>query len=452
MQFLLAWLTRVVGWMAKKTLARERPLIIAVTGSVGKSSTKQFLAALLRARTSPHVRVTEKSYNNDLGVPLTVFGRPAPGNAPFAWLGLLWTAVLHAMGLRTTGVQTFVFEMGADRPGDLARLTDLAPPSLSVVTAVTPEDVDWAPVHAANYPSIDAIAQEKSTLVRRLPPGGTMVLNADDPRVLAMRDLNPAHVLTFGASARADVQVLRTQVRMEGSETGALPVGLEIRLAILQQAYTIFLPGIFGRSMAFALAAAAAVGLALDLTAEEIIAACTEGYRPLPGRARLILGIKGTMLLDDTYNASPVSVLSALRGLSSLATDPSRQRKIACLGEMRELGPTTADLHARIGHEAARLGIDLLCVTGAYADAYRAGALAAGFPEDRVRVFADTPELGLWVQEVLRPGDIVLAKASQGGLQTSGVRLERVVKELMAEPARASELLCRQEAAWGTRC
>ncbi len=452
MQFLLAWLTRVVGGMAKKTLARERPFIIAVTGSVGKSSTKQLLGAVLRARTTPQVRVTEKNYNNDLGVPLTVFARPAPGRSPLAWLGLLWTGFLHATGLRETGVQTFVFEMGADHPGDLARLTDLAPPSVSVVTAVTPEDVDWAPVHAANYPSIDAVAEEKSTLVRRLPPGGTMVLNADDPRVLAMRQKNPAHVLTFGTSPQADVQVVRTQVRMEATDTGLLPVGLEIRLAILQRAYTLFLPGVFGRSIAFAVAAAAATGLALDLTAEEIVAACAEEYRPLPGRARLIPGIKGTMLLDDSYNASPVSVLSAMRDLSSMATDPSRQRKIACLGEMRELGPTSAGLHERIGTEAASLGLDLLCLTGAYAEAYRAGALAAGLAEDRVRLFADTPELALWVQDILRPGDLVLAKASEGGLQTPGVRMERVIKELMAEPARAADLLCRQEAAWGTRC
>lgn len=437
--------------MAKRTLARERPLIIAVTGSVGKSSTKQFLAALLRAKTNPHVRVTAKSYNNQLGVPLTVFARSAPGRSPFAWADLLWTGFLYASGLRQTGVQTFVFEMGADHPGDLAYLTDLAPPSISIVTAVTPEDADWAPVHAANYPSIEAIAQEKATLVRRLLPGGTMILNADDARVLGMRTQNPAHVLTFGTSTNADVQVVKTHVRLEETVSGRLPVGLEVRLAILQRVYTVYLPGVFGRSVAFSLAAAAATGLALDLTAEEIIAACLQEYQLLPARARLIPGIKGTMLLDDSYNASPVSVLSALRDLASLEIDPSRQRKIACLGEMRELGPTSAALHERIGAEAARFGIDLLCVTGAQSEAYRAGALSAGFPEDRVRVFPDTPELALWVQDILRPGDLVLAKASQGALETKGVRMERVIKELMSEPARAAELLCRQESAWGSR-
>ncbi len=450
MQSLLDALTRLLGAMAKKTLAREQPLIIAVTGSVGKSSTKQMLAAIVHADTHPQVRVTAKNYNNQMGVPLTVFGRPAPGRSPFVWAGLLWTAFLHAFGFRQTGVQTFVFEMGADHPGDLALLTDIAPPSLSIITAVTPEDTDWAPVHAANYPSIDAVAQEKATLVRRLLPGGTMVLNADDARVLAMRNQNPGHVLTFGTSVQADVQVVKTHVRLEETPTGRLPVGLEVRLAILQHVYTVYLPGVFGRSIAFSLAAAAAAGLALDLTAEEIIAACAQGFQSLPGRVRLIPGIKGTMLLDDSYNASPVSVLSSLRDLSSLALDPSRQRKIACLGEMRELGPTSAALHERIGAEAARLGIDQLCVAGAQAEAYRAGALSAGFPETDVHIFEDTPELALWVQDILRPGDVVLAKASEGPrtLTVKGVRMERLVKELMAEPTRAAELLCRQELAW----
>lgn len=451
MNTLLDFLTRWVGTMAKKTIAREQPLVIAITGSVGKSSTKQLIGAMLRASQDKTVRVTQKNYNNQLGVPCTVFDCAAPGRSPSLWLSLVWRAFLYGYGFSRTGVRTFVLEMGADHPGDLAYLTDIAPPSLSVVTAVTPESSDWAPVHAAHYPSTAAVAHEKATLVRRVSKTGIIILNSDDPFVIPMRHETEAHLLTFGTTEAADVHILATHVRLEKTPTGDLPTGLEVRLSIGHKIHTAFLPGVYGRSLAFSLAAAACVGLALDLTAEEIMTACMEEYRPLPGRVRLIPGIKGTMLLDDSYNASPASVLSSIRDLSLMPIDQARQRKIVCLGEMRELGPDAESIHERIGIEAAHFGFDLLAVTGMYAEAYARGAKLAGMPEERIQVFEDTPELGLWVQKNLHPGDLVLAKASEGTITTKGVRMERVIKELMAEPVRAGELLCRQGGAWGVR-
>lgn len=451
MTALLDFLTRWVGTMAKKTVAREQPLVIAITGSVGKSSTKQLIAAMLHVSKDKTVRATQKNYNNELGLPCTIFDCAPPGRSPLLWLSFLWTAFLHGYGFRSTGVRTLVLEMGADHPGDLAYLTDIAPPSLSVVTAVTPESSDWAPVHAANYPSTKAVAEEKATIVRRVAKTGAIILNSDDTHVIPMRHETEAHLVTFGTTEAADVHILQTRIRLEQTATGAMPTGLEVRLSIGHKVHSAFLPGVYGRSLAFSLAAAACVGMALDLTTEEIIAACTAEYRPLPGRARLIPGIKGTMLFDDSYNASPASVVSSMRDLSTIPLDRLQQRKIVCLGEMRELGPDAESLHERIGIEAVHFGLDELAFTGVYAQAYARGAKLAGMPEERIHVFEDTPELGLWVQKNLHPGDLILAKASEGTITTKGVRMERVIKELMAEPARAEELLCRQGGAWGVR-
>lgn len=452
MSWLLSVLTRYLGASTRHVIERERPLIIAITGSVGKSTTRQMIRAVLEASEYRQgLRVPSKNYNNQLGVPLTVFASLAPGRSPLLWGKLLLKATLARMNLWKSGVKTFVLEMGADHPGDLQYLTSMARPMLSVVTAVTPEDPHWAPVHAANYPTIDALAHEKATLIRELTPGGTMVLNADDVRVINMRhDAPGAHLVTFGTTEAADVRILSTHVRAESTPTGQLPVGLEVKLVIVHQVHTVYLPGVFGTSAALALAASAAVGLALDITTAEMLTGW-RAFQPLPGRTRLIPGVKGTMLLDDSYNASPVAVLAALRDLASIQVDEGTQQKIACLGEMRELGEQSAMLHEQIGMHAARLGIDVLAVTGAQAEAYRRGALLAGMKESQVHVFEDTPELGEWVQDILRPGDLVLAKASEGAHTTKGVRMERVIKELMAEPSRASELLCRQEEVWQTR-
>lgn len=448
-------LTEWLGASAKQTLEREKPLIIAITGSVGKSSTKQLLGAILHASDPvARVRVPVKNYNNELGIPLTVFDLPAPGRSVAAWMNLLWSAGLHRYGLRRTGIKTFVFEMGADHAGDLAYLTSIAKPHVSVVTAVTPEDPSWAPVHAANYPSVDALAKEKSTIVRNVDQDGMIVLNADDTRVIAMRHETSARLFTFGTTEAADVEVEKIQVRTEERTTGLMPVGLEITLRLAQGQTAIFFPGIFGRSAAYALAAATATGLALGLPLSDMMAS-VERVQSLPGRVRLIPGIKGTMLLDDTYNASPVAALASLRDLASIVIDGSAQRRIVCFGEMRELGEQSTMLHERIGMEVGRLKLDLLAVTGAQAEAYARGAKMAGMRDDQVMIFDDTPELALWVQDILKPGDLVLAKASEGPmrtaegfLKTKGVRMERVIKELMAEPLRASELLCRQEPLW----
>lgn len=443
-----------LGSCVRATLQRERPFIVAVTGSVGKSSTKQALAALFQqGEYASRTRVTPKNFNNELGLPLTVFQQPAPGRHPGKWLALLGEASLYAAGIKRTGIRTFVLEMGADKPGDLAYLTSLAQPDISVVTAVSPEDPHWASVHAANYPSVEALAEEKATLVRAVRPNGTVILNADDAAVLAMRSLTKASVLTFGKSETADVRILSVRPRMEEEKHGDRPLGIEIKLACLQHQTTVFLPGVFGTSAAYAIAAAFAVGLAMDISTEEMTRSATS-YVGLPGRARIIQGVKYTTLLDDSYNAAPTSVLAAIRDMAAIPLQ-EHQRRIVCVGEMRELGEQAESLHRRVAEEVVRLGIDLFVPCGIFADAMAETAEKAGMDADRIHPFSDAPEAALFIQDWIRPGDLVLAKGSEGPLPGSekwktvtGVRMERVIKELMADPAHAEDLLCRQTPAW----
>jgi UDP-N-acetylmuramoyl-tripeptide--D-alanyl-D-alanine ligase len=444
---LMSGFERWLGQVAKKILKREGAFVVAVTGSMGKSTTKQAIGAVLQSDVwGNRVRVPKASFNNALGLPLTVLNHPAPGRNPFAWVSLMMDAFRYRLGWKRTGMRTFVLEMGADRPGDIAYLTSIAPPDISVVTAITSDDPTLVPVHAANYPSIDDLVKEKSKLITNLKPGGLAVLNADDKRVFAMRHLTAEKSMTFGEADGTDARIVSAKITTVMTPYGNAPVGLEIKLEMYQRAYHVTLPGVFGRSAAYAFAAAVCVGEAMDIAPEQI-ADFPKHFKPVNGRTRILPGIKHTYLFDDTYNASPSAVIQALRDLASVETAPG-QRKIACLGEMRELGEKSKEMHYRVGAEAAKLGIDVLVCCGIFGRAMLQGALDGGLTEDRAFFIEDTPEAGLYIQDILQPGDIVLAKASQGTLETKGVRMERVIKELMAEPARAEELLVRQAAAW----
>lgn len=443
----LSGFERWLGQVAKKTLKREGAFVVAVTGSMGKSTTKQAIGAILQSDVwGNRVRVPKASFNNALGLPLTVMNHPAPGRNGFAWVSLLMDATRYRLGWKRTGMRTFVLEMGADRRGDISYLADIAPPDIAVVTAISSDDPTLVPVHAANYASVEELVEEKSQLVKALKPGGLAVLNADDKRVFAMRHLTNERCMTFGEADGSDARIVSTKILTEQTPHGNAPTGLEIKLELYQRGYHIVLPGVFGRSAAYAFAAAVCVGEAMDIAPEQM-ADFAMHFHPVNGRTRILPGIKHTYLFDDTYNASPGAVIQALRDLASVETAQG-QRKMACLGEMRELGEKSEAMHYRVGAEAAKSGIDVLVCCGIFGRAMLQGALDAGMSQDRAFFIEDTPEAGLYLQDILQPGDIILAKASQGTRETKGVRMERVIKELMAEPARAEELLVRQEETW----
>lgn len=433
---------------AAAAIKKAKPTIIAITGSVGKTTTRQMVAAALYdPEGKTRIVVSQKNFNNELGLPLTVFGETDyPGKSPVAWLRVLGKSFFATLGLWQLKADVLVLEMGADKPGDLAHLTRIAPPDISIVTGVSPVDGSLAPVHVQYYASADDVAQEKSTIVKALQPGGIAILNADDNRVYAMRHLTAGHALGFGENDGADIRLVSKKILSQETAHGLMPTGIEVVLECYQKPFHLVFEGVFGSSVAYAACAAAAVVVALDLP-EERLYAIAKCFSAMPGRTRILPGIKQTTLFDDSYNAAPSSTISALHDLASV-TVASGQKKIACLGENRELGDKAEEMHRRIGREAAQANVDVLVVCGIFASAMKDGALAGGLPADRIHLIEDTPEAGLFIQDLIEPGDIVLAKASQGTLATKGVRMERVIRELMAEPLRAKELLVRQEGKW----
>jgi UDP-N-acetylmuramoyl-tripeptide--D-alanyl-D-alanine ligase len=400
---------------------------VAVAGSVGKTSTTRAVAAAL-ARSSA-VRSSPKNFNNEIGVPLTILGAKASGGrSPLAWARILLAGAAVAYGRRRTYPRTLVLEMATDHPGDLAYLTALAPPDVAVVTAVAEE-------HTEFLGDLEGVAKEEGTVVRALGVSGTAVLNADDPRVAEMAKSCKGRVLTFGFSADADVR----------AEAVVSEVALGTRFTRFDLVtdgarHPVTLPEAVGTGNVYAALAAAGAALALGVDPALVPYGLAE-YQPPPGRLRVLPGIKGTVIIDDTYNSSPRAASLALETLQGMHPAPGG-RRVAALGDMLELGALTEEAHAAAGRTAAARGVELLVCVGPRSVATAREAVAAGMPDDRVFRFDDSRQAGRFLQERIRPGDVVLIKGSQG------MRMERAVKEVMAEPERAAELLVRQSRDW----
>jgi UDP-N-acetylmuramoyl-tripeptide--D-alanyl-D-alanine ligase len=352
-----------LGALAAGWRRRFSPLVVGVTGSIAKTSTKEAIAAVLSARF--RTLRNEGNLNNEIGLPLTVL-RLGPEH------------------------QAAVLEMGMYVGGEIAELAAIAQPRIGVVTAVQP-------VHLSRIGSLAAIEAAKGELLEALPPDGTAVLNADDPIVRKMGSRSVARSVTYGFADDADV----------GAEavTSAGLAGMRFTLRTDAGRRPISLPTL-GRLSVHNALAGATVGRAAGLSLDEIATGLAAGWSA-PHRVELVR-LGGVTVIDDTYNASPRSVVAALDLLAGL---PGRRG--AVLGEMLELGETSDAGHRLVGEAAGRT-LDWLVVVGRGAAGIAEGALAAGLDRSRITSVADVEAAREAVPPRLRDGDVVLVKASRG--------------------------------------
>ena len=354
--------------------------VCAITGSVGKTTTKEILAALLGAKL--RVLKSEGNFNNEYGLPLTLFRL---GEA-------------HDVA---------VLEMGMSFPGELKRLAAIALPDVAIETRV-------APAHLQNFSSVEEIALAKRELVEGLHGAASVaVLNADDARVAAMAEMAPGRVIFYGVEKPAEFAAVEVEDRGAlGSSFTLLHRGKRTRLELP-------LPGRHVVSNALAALAAASVWN-IDVTeAQGVI----RGLRTPAMRGELIRFTNGFALINDSYNSSPAALKAMM---SLLAATPGFQRRILAAGEMRELGLTSPQLHREGGEFAAKTGrIDY--VFGVQGDAAQIveGAVAAGLPRERTKFFSTPAEAGAFLAELVKPGDLLLVKGSRS------VKMERIVEEVL---------------------
>jgi UDP-N-acetylmuramyl pentapeptide synthase len=426
---------KIIAWKAKKLIQQFQPKVVAVTGSVGKTSTRNAVAKVLEE--SFRVRTNPKNYNNEFGIPLTIIGvDESPGKSLLGWLKVFWKADKQMLFGNDRYPNVLVLEYACDGPGDIAYLCDIAQPDVSILTAISP-------VHAKNFGSLDRLIDEKATLIECVKSGGQVFMNADDEQVMGVENRAAAPVKTFGMQRTADVSA--NDVVLETREDFSFEPGerfSEIHFDLRHENHEdeVVLCDLLGDGQVSAALAAAAVGFEMGLELPEIKAqlAKLDGQ---PGRLRPIAGVKGTLVLDDSYNAAPASVRQAVEVLSRFGVREEDQR-IAALGEMAELGQYSEDEHRKMGALVAEKNIDVLVAVGEKSRDYLRGAKDAGMDAAQMQYFEDSHEAGRWLDNNIDQGDIVLVKGSQSS------RMEKAVKDIMAEPLRAGELLVRQYGKW----
>lgn len=410
---------------AKILLRRTHPRIIAVTGSVGKTSIKDAIFEVCKSHM--HVRKSEKSFNSEIGVPLSILGLPNAWSNPFKWLKNIIDGALIALHPGEYP-RLLILEMGVDRPGDMDKLTAWIQPDVVVLTRLP--DV---PVHVEYFESPDAVIQEKRKLVDALKPDGVLVYNQDDEKVVEIAKGVFQRSIGYSRYSLSPYTASADRVVYENGQA----IGFEFMLTHLDTAVLMRVNGSLGVQHAYNYAAASAVASVFSIGIESVAQSLSTHKVP-PGRMRLIPGIKGTMLIDDTYNSSPTASEQSLATLNELK---GVKRKIVVLGDMMELGQFSIREHERIGRLVPH-SADILVTIGVRARGFSKGALVAGMNPKNIFEYDDACMAGQDMQTFIKTGDVLLVKGSQS------IRAERFVEELMAEPERADELLVRQDMMW----
>jgi len=411
---------KILKVLAERYLKRHNPEVIAITGSVGKTTSRKAVLDLISSKFKTNL-FSEAGYNTEIGVPLFILEEKAPSVVFFWPVTILKCFIKAFFGKKKA--KKVVLEMGADKPGDISYLLSFIKPNISIVTAV-------APAHLEAFKSVENILEEKGKVVEILSKEGLAILNYDDIRVRSLINKSKAKTLTYGMSSEADVFASNIKASIDG---------IKFQLNFKEKHVLVF-SKIVGKHTIYALLAAACCGIHYNYTLEEI-KKILSNFHPMPGRMNILEGIRGSVLIDDSYNANPTSTSKALEALDSVAPE----RKIAVLGTMNELGDYFSEAHKKIGEEAAKVS-DILVTVGPGGKEIGEEALRRGMDPTSVYIKENALEAGEALRGIIKSKDSVLFKGSQ-----NNVRLEKAVSRVLKYPSQAPELLVRQDKFWQKR-
>jgi len=415
---------------AQLVLKKYKPKIVAITGSVGKTSAKDAVYTALSS--AFFVRRSEKSFNSEIGVPLTILGCQNAWNNPLTWM----KNILIGLGVilfKNHYPKWLVLEVGADAPNDIKKIACWLKPDVVVLTKFAE-----VPVHVEFFKSPEAVIEEKKKLIEYLKKDGTLIINNDDEKMRSILAPQGTRKISFGFNDNSEIKGSNYQIVYENSK----PVGINFKVDSGGASVPLTLKGILGEHQVLpsliALAVASSQGLNIVSASQAL--GKRESFQP--GRMRLLAGIKQTILIDDTYNSSPIAVEKAINTLNNI--EISGGRKIAVLGDMLELGKYSTEEHKKIG-KIVTTSCDILIAVGMRSKEIVEGALLGGMSEKNILQFENSENAGKYLQNFIQTGDIILVKGSQS------IRTEKIIEEIMAHPEKKSELLVRQEVEWFNR-
>lgn len=402
-------LQKILGFLTKRIVGKYRPKVIAITGSVGKTSAKNAVTLLLRGHLS--VWGGSGNLNTEFGVPLTFMGKKRGGGSSFKeWMRIIFSGLGLILVRKRDYPKVVVAEMGADKPGDISYFMGLVKPDISVLTMIGD-----MPVHLENYNSVNEVIDEKAKIVEKLGENDFAVLNFDDPATRKMKERTRAKVVYFGFDEGADFRIDDFVIETKTAGDKKIPYGVSFKLTFEDRSWRIHLPYCLGKPFAYSVAVSFACGMALGLNMDRAQDVFRE-MKPGEGRMNLIES-DGRLIIDDSYNASPASTRSALETLKGLPGS----RRIAVLGDMKELGEESAEAHRKVGETASGI-CDVMITVGDLAENIKKAAVDSGMSIGNAIHFKTNEEVIKKLKDILRPGDLVLIKGSRS------MRMEEVVK------------------------
>ncbi len=420
---IIAYILRVESQLV---LFKYKPKIITITGSVGKTSTKDAVYAVISK--IAHVRKSEKSYNSEIGLPLTILGISNGWNNPLVWLCNIFKGLWLFIGPHEYP-KWLVLEVGVGKPGDMRRTALWLKTDVVIITAI-----GETPAHIEFFNSRKHLIEEKNSLVKTLKKDGLLILNADDPDVLEMKAKTKNIVITYGFKEDADIVGSSETISYNNN---CEPEGVIFRVDEQGKSLPVIIEGVFGRNHVYAALATLALSSGLKFNILNAINSL-KNYDVPPGRVRLLRGIKDCLIIDDTYNSSPFACKSALETLGQVKCTG---RKIAILGDMLQLGRHTVEAHKSVG-KIAKENCNILMVVGPRAQAIKSGAIEAGMNSEAIFEFLDSYQTAKFLETFVQKNDLFLIKGSQG------MRMERVVEGVILDKENKDKLLVRQDDEW----
>lgn len=414
---------KILNVFAKKIIKKHNPIIIGITGSVGKSSARKAIYELLKNKYT--VTCNKSEYRSDISIPLSIIGAKSGGRSLLRWVKIFTKAAKISSG-REKYPEIVILEMDVNKPGDMKKMLKVAKPNIGIFTGVG----DY-PSHLEHFKDAKQIAKEKALLIKALGKKDLAILNYDDEYSGELIKMAKSEVVTYGFNPEANfiAEEIFLGDRKWRIEDGSIGMGFKISRNGTTVPFR--LPYALGRPQIYTSLIACAVGYQFGYNLVEISEIFSK-FQALPGRMKLIKGINGSLIIDDTFNANPSSMLLALESLGKL----DASKRIAVLGDMLELGK-----YSDIGHEEVAKKVpkssDMLYTFGSGSKIISEKTRVFGMNKDSIKHFENKEELIEDLRKIVKDHDVILVKGSRS------MHMEKIVEGIMAKPELADELLVK---------
>jgi UDP-N-acetylmuramoyl-tripeptide--D-alanyl-D-alanine ligase len=411
-------------------LLRYQPMIIGITGSVGKTTTKEAVYTILSGNFK--VRASQKNYNNEIGLPLTIIGEETKGKSIYGWLKVFLKSAVLCLIKDKDYPEILILEMGVDRPGDMEYFNDMLDLNIGIITTIGHS-------HLENFGSVERIRKEKGKMIAHIRRGGTAIINYDNEESRKIMNISKVKTLTYGFDEKAGIRAVEPQFKVE-SLRDKIVLKTIFKIHYAGSYVPVVLENTLAKSRVYSVLAGAGAALSLGLNLMDV-ADAMKNFTPPKGRLFFIPGLNDSIIVDDTYNASPESAKEALDALDKINLSVY-SKKIAIFGDMLELGNYEREGHEKIGKNICECGYAYILTVGKLAEIIHDSASACLSSGQIAKHFARQEDLINYAKKIITTDNLILIKGSQGA------RMEKIVKTLMKNPEDAAKLLVRQGEEW----